>query len=346
MDFITDQSCRYLAKLHGSLADVPDYVKVASVDPADTAALNRNQFADPANREFPIDEAGHVFLSYGYLKAAGISRPDVETKILRAAELLGITADLARVGEVEFNVKSASAPEAEYAVSIDFTGHTKQAGVQHFYPVNSRQEVIDSSVQLCNDRSKFPIEVFVEGCKNIVKAASVHGCADREIPAVVREYGAERFVDYDHVQFQAARRTELTGDEIYAEISKSAAEDLDRSVDEYIELWRRADRQNGVDGKPGVKEAHLVFYSGTDKAAFDKAAEDWIVLGGAAVPKQALAKVPDQDLKKLFPADLAGQLTSLVKRAKSESSNMLHETCKSLAPAVQQSMLKLVLKHA
>src|SRR5882672_12914120 len=94
MDFITDQSCRYLALLHDSLADVPDYVKTASVDPADIATLNRNQFADPAAREFPIDEPGHVFLSYGYLKAAKVQRPDLEATVKRAAALLGVEKDL------------------------------------------------------------------------------------------------------------------------------------------------------------------------------------------------------------------------------------------------------------
>lgn len=350
MDFITDQSCRYLALLHDSLADVPDYVKAASVDPADIATLNRNQFADPAAREFPIDEPGHVFLSYGYLKAAKVSRPDLEAKVKRAAELFGILKDLDCVGEVEFakaaSTKAASTKETEYALSIDFTGHTKMAGVQTFYPVNSRIEVIDSARQVCNDRSKLPPEAFIEACQNLVKAAAVHGCETRELPETVWDFGAERFVDYNHVQFHAARRTELTGDDIYAEISKSAAEDLDRSVEEYVELWRRADRQNDIDGKPGVKDAHLIFFSGIDKAAFDKNTEDLVVLGGAAVPKQAIARVPDQELRKLFPAPLAEQLTSLVKRAKNDSGIMLHETCKSFTPAVQQHMLKLVLKHA
>lgn len=348
MDFATDQSGRYLLSF-SRLIDAPAFVKAATVDIEALASLTRNQFADTVVREFPIDEPGHVYLSYAYLKVAGIQRPDVEQKIKQAAALFNITDELAKIdvaiaGEV---TKSASTTASEFAVEIDFTGapeFMKSAG-HSFYPINTPSEIADSARRICEDRSKMPVEVFVEGCQNIVKAARAHALETRQIPNSVWEFGDDCFVDYDHVQFQAEKRAALTGDQMYIEISKSAAEDLDTPVENWVAAWRQADRQNDVEGRPGVKDAHRVFYSGVDKAAFDARLKDWLVLSGAAVPKSAVANIPPSSIAKHFPGSAVAGLTELVKRATVENGITIQTMCQALDPAVQRVLLTLALQQ-
>ena len=349
MDFSSDQSGRYLVAL-SRLIDAPEFVKAASVAPEDLASLDRHQFADPTSREFPIDEPGHVFLSYGYLKVAHIRNPLVEQRIKRAAGLFGITPELDKIdaaieGEIS---KTASVTSEEFALVIDFDGapeHMKAAG-SSFYPIGNPIDIEASARQICEDRRKMPTEVFIEGCQNIVKAARSHEFEQRQLPSAVWEFGDDYFVDYDHVQFQAEKRATTTQDDIYVHIAKSAAEDLDTPVTEWIAAWRQADRQNGIEGLPGVKDAYRVFYSGVDKRAFDARMSDWLVISGAAVPKQAVASIPANEISKNFPGQVATGLTDLVKRATVESGTMIQESCLKLEPAVQQVLLKLALRHA
>jgi len=346
MDFATDQSGRYLLSF-SRLVDAPAFVKAATIDAEALASLARNQFADTVAREFPIDDPGHVYLSYGYMKVAGIQRPDVEQRIKRAAALFNITDELAKIDEALAQTTKSASAASEFAVSIDFTGapeHMKSAGCS-FYPINTPSEITDSARRICEDRSKIPVEVFVEGCQNIVKAARAHALETRQIPSSVWEFGDDCFVDYDHVQFQAEKRAALTGDQLYVEISKSAAEDLDTPVENWVAAWRQADRQNGLEGRPGIKEAHRVFYSGVDKAAFDARLKDWLVLSGAAVPKSAVASIPPSSIAKHFPGSAVAGLTELVKRATVENGITIQTMCKELDPAVQRVLLTLALQQ-
>lgn len=348
MDFIKDQSGRHLVQL-SRLLDVPDFVKSAGVDLDETSTFQPHEFADPVNREFPLVTPGQVYLGLAYVKLAGIANPLLVTRLKRAATLHKIESDIAKLDEAIGGCQTKQASAPEFAVTIDFEGapeHMKVAGTKSFYPIHTPEAIETSARQICDDRRRMPLGLFVEGCQAIVKAARAHNLPTRLIPSAVWEYGDDYFVDYDHVSFQAEKRAATTQDDIYLEIAKSAAEDLDTPVGNWIDAWREADRQHGIEGRPGVKDAYLIFYSGVDKQAFDQKMSDWVVVGGAAVPKQALAAVPVTALQKTFPAAVATDLTDLVKRANSDTGTMLQETCQSLPAPIQKTLLSLVLHHA
>lgn len=349
MDFVKDNSGRHLLEL-SRLIEVPDFVKGAAVDSEDTDTLQPHEFADTVNREFPLVTPGQVYLGLAYMKLAGIDDPKVSQRLKRAASLHNIDAEVAKLEEALGGTqKQASAGAIEFAITIDFEGspeHMKSAGTNSFYPIHTAEAIETSARQICEDRRRMPIGLFIEGCQSIVKAARVHNVPTRLIPSAVWEYGDDYFVDYDHVAFQAEKRASVTQDDIYTEIAKAAAEDLDTPVSNWIDAWREADHQHGIEGTPGVKDAYRIFYSGVDKQAFDQKMSDWVVVGGAAVPKSALAAIPVEDLLKNFPANMAGELTNIVKRANSDTGTLVQETCQSLPDHIQKSLLGLVLRHA
>jgi len=347
MDFITDQSGRYLVQL-SRLLDVPDFVKSAAVDLDEVAGLQPHEFADSVNREFPIVDPGQVYLGLAYVKLAGIENPQLVTRLKRAAALHKIEGEIAKLDEV-LGAQTKQANTHDFAVTIDFEGapdHMKVAGIKNFYPIHTPEAIENSARQICADQSRIPMGLFIAGCQALVKAARTHAVPPRLIPSTVWEFGDDYFVDYDHVSFQAAKRASVTGDEIYREIAKSASEDLNTPIGDWIDAWREADHQHGIEGKPGVKDAYLVFYSGVDKQAFDQRMADWLVVGGAAVPKSALAAVPLDALRKNFPSAVAGDLTTLVKHATNDTGMKLQEVCQSLSEPVQKVLLSLVLRHA
>lgn len=347
MDFITDESGRHIKRIDSVIA-VPEFVKNCSVDPDATASLARTQFANPSQREFPIDEPGHVYLSYAYLKSAKIHAPNVETRIKRAAALFGIADELPKIDAAleAATVKSASAPaEPQFALTFldDSDGTEKQA---NYFPINSAEEVVDSAKSLCDHKHRVPLPLFVEASRNLVKAAADHGVGRREIPKLVWEYGEERLVDLEHVKFAAEQRQKHTGDDVYADLAKIANE-TDQPIDDVVDAWFKADVQNGVVYDHHTTDPYQIFYSGITKAAAEQYAAKLVLLGNSPVPFTVLAKLPEGAIKKAFPGPVATKALELVKSAATVTSGAeLDSVIATFDPAVQRVLLAMAVAQA
>jgi hypothetical protein len=328
MDYIRDQSGRHLLHL-ASLIEEPDYVKKSSLELDEIAQLSSHEFADPTRRELPIHTPGHTFISWGYCKSAGISNPDILQRIQKAGELHQIADDLKKIDEAfATQTKSASAaPAPRYAIYMDFeepestssNPHKRAGGVHGFYPINDDLQIEESARKLANDRSRIPIELFVEGCREIVKIASTKNVPKSALPPVVLSYGEERLADVEHVKIASARRVRLTGDPIYNDIALSFLEADEPDRDAYASLMKQADDQNALKYSKALEDPWSVFHSGKSASAHQREMDAWAVINDSAVPVSAVRSVPDSTFQKFFAKADADTLISFTKEAATRS---------------------------
>ena len=337
-----------------SLLDVPEFVKNSSVPEEGLPGLSPHQFADPVKREFPIHTAGHTYLSFAYCKSAGVNG-EILSKVKMAAQKFGIAAELAKV-ETAFEgaEKQASAPQAKYAVYMDFGPAKpesenvleKRGGVAAFYPINTEEQVKSAALKLAMQREKIPLELFVDGCRNVVKQAKVLKIARAMLPRIVDDYGTERIPQFDFLVQQAASRGKLTGDGVYMDIVKSAAaNDEHHSMDEYLELWKQADDQNGVTYTKSVWDPYRIFNSGITVEANEEDLEKYALVGNAAIPVEVLAKVSDEKIAKFFTKELGVKMKDLVKQAAANTGSVVTDWIRDTFSAGEQRALLKILTN-
>lgn len=351
MDYITDRSNRHLLHIN-NLIQAPAYVKQASVDADEAAKLPAHVFADTARREFPLDSAGHTYLSYAYCKSAGVTDAAILAKIKSAtARFPELAADLDEFDRAFAASVKRAGSEPRHAIYVDF-GTAKSAstnpmeklgGVHGFYPINNPVEISDAATKMANESHKLPLSLFVQGCKALVKAASEHPLNSR-LPAMVERYGVERLPDLEFVKQQAVHRQRLTGDNVYLEIAESIGQDPDRAQADWAELWIDADAHNGVKYAKSALDPYVILNSGIAKAAFDREVNKWTLVHGATVPVDALTAISEDSLTANFPAKEAAAVRATLAKSASLSGPDLAAELQALPAPVQQTLLKLVLR--
>lgn len=355
MDFVTDRSGRHLVRIN-EIMEVPEYVKQSSVDERQLPELADHQFADPKAREFPIDSPGHIFLSYGYCKSAGLQNQAILTRIEQAGQKMGVYEDLKRLDEaINQRTKEASAdsePEpTKYAVYLDFGKGDpesvdpifKEGGVQGFYRIETLSDIEDSAVKLANFRQSLPLSVFVDGAQAIVKAAKEQGVSMQYIPRIIQDYGRDAMTNWGTVEHEAAKRKEATGDERYLEVAKTACYNHEeRSGKDFAELWEELDRQNKVAYDHWLRDPYIIFLSGPEREKRAEELENWCLLFGTAVPKREIASFPMERLQSNFPKESAEQLTKIVKQASNAPGREVSQQLQELPDGVQRGFLRLL----
>lgn len=346
MDFISDASGRYLARLL-TLTEPPDFVKASSILPEDVAGLHSHQFADAGKREFPIDTPGHVWASYGFCLSADVDRPDLLGRIKSAAEKFGIAKEIETI-DVAFAglEKQAAAPEVkQYAVHIDLgaEGRNGKTGVQGFYPISTEDEVVKSASVLVEHRGKIPLECFAEGARSILKRANDLGVAFRRLPQAVVTYGTVRLPDFDFLKYAADQRVKITNDNIYREIVATAEHGVEgKNWEDFVEMWKQADDLNGVLYTKSVWDPYRIFNTGVPEEHAEAELEKWASIAGAAVPVDEIAKFPVKNASKFFPRDIAAKVIELVKQAANAPGSVVTELAEQLDESIQRQFLKLL----
>lgn len=327
-----------------SLIEVPNYVKSAAVDAEGLATVPDHLFADEARREFPIDTAGHTYLSHAYCLSAGAGDKYIRASIKQAmTRFPEIAADVRALEEKITSAEMGEDKSGAYAVYVDFGGTpdgVKTAGVKGFYPVNTPDQILESAQKLGNDFHNIPRALFVEGCQAICKAASAQGIETR-LPRAVVQYGIEREPDFEFVKQQAANRAERTGDQVYIEIAASMEQDP-ADVNKWAELWSDADSQHGIKYAKHTLDPYLILHSGTPKAVVERELDQWALVKGAAVPVAALKALKEASVQAVLPEAEAEKVTTLLKSAAVSSGSTLTNALAELQAGTQTALLKLV----
>jgi hypothetical protein len=338
MDFVTDSSGRHILQL-SAIDEVPEFVKNASVAAEDLSSLPNSAFADTLKREFPIDTAGHTWLSYGYIKSAGIQDATLITKVKRAAELHGIADKLEKIDAWASSFSKQAAAPRQYAVQIDFGNK-----VRNFYPINNQDEILNSAVKLGKDQSGLPLELFAEGCRNLVKAAREHQVPMNHVPRSVVEYGTERVPVPELVQSMAEMRKQATGDDTYTAIAEAVASGAEqRASHEWAELWLNADRLNGLDKVANEIDPFQLFNSGGTIEDFERELDSWAVIAGAPVPVTKVASADATAVRKYFAGSTAERLLDIVKQAATSTGASISEAFEAFSPEVAKMFVRRVL---
>ncbi len=357
MDYLNDSSVRYLHRLN-NLLTVPDYVKAASVSPEDHVKLANFCFADAANKEYPIHTKGATYLSHYYYQVTRQDNSQLAARIKQAAFKHGILADLevldnALKKETPMNKAASTGPR--YAVYVDFGSPDPKAdkpwrrngGIQGFYPCNNSTEIEDSSVKLANDFRKLPLPTFVEGSRNLIKAASETATDTAGLPRVIRFYGEERVPDFDRIEEFAEKRASATGNSVYRDIAAAAKADQGRPLDDYVQLWEEADTMLKVACSEGEPDAYRIFYSGMTKQAHLDILSSLVTIADVPVPLDAVRNINEQLPSRYFAKEAATRLVNVIKMSKALSGpdlgNLVQQT---INEAEQKAFLNLVVRHA
>jgi hypothetical protein len=328
-----------LNRLNDLMPELPEYVKQASVDEEEIAKLPGHLFADTAAREFPLDNPGHVFLSYAYIKSSGVNKPEISRKVKRAATLFKLERDLETLDTLFGPRKEASAREVETAITLDADGKLLQ-----FYPVNTVMEVEDSIQKIGCEKHRLPLILWVEGCRGICKAAKTLGMADSQIPQSIRDYGTERVVDTEHVKWAAEQRVKLTGDGVYRDIAELIENGDEGDMQKYAEIFYQNDLQHDVRYGGGIEDPWQIIYSGTTKEAADRYLDEYFMLADTPVPVSEFAQLSKTALEKKFAKAQGNDLIELVKVASEKGGAWLEKEFASKDSALQRELLSLLVE--
>lgn len=354
-DFISDESRRHLLRIDDSLT-APDFVKEAAVDAEAVEPLPRWQFALPDQRRFPIDNPGHVWLSYAYVKSAGIQDAALVERLKTAAASFKIEDSLKAIDEAfaPKTIKEASAPR--FAVTVDFGPGDEKAedpmvkagGTRGFYPINDRLQVEESGRQLQNDCFRIPEELYLDGCRSLVKAASEHN--GTRLPSLVQFYGEDHLPDLPRLQALAVKSQEMTKDASYADLLKRVEVAFDAfdvpALQKCADAWLAKDREHfGPQNLLKMETVLSAFQTGPLVRSVEETLAKWASVGGAMLPKVEIAAIDDDTLAARFTKAAADKLRPIVKAAQ-EKSQEVQGLINDLDVSLQKDLARLVLHGA
>ena len=253
MDIIQDKSRRVLIKI-AEKHSLPDYVKKASAFTIKEAEkYSDNLFADPHNREYPIDGKANTWLSAAYYheskdvtKSAALNNNIYDT-IKIAAEAYGVLADVLRL-EKDIVKKAAAIAETECAF-VDNNG-------VHHYPIDCADDVKLASIHFANNRYKLDSEHRSLTGKFIMKKAEQYNVPVEQ--HVHREAGYA-LPDIPKLEAEINFRIDLTKDAETKELLNGikglipVMDCSENELDKVASMLTELDKLNGLDQEYGKR---------------------------------------------------------------------------------------------
>jgi hypothetical protein len=354
-DYTTDQNPRSIHFVQDQ-GITPEYIKSAAVPTKESVqGMPDTVFADPGKRLLPVHTKEATFFSAAYFFGSGDSDPSVATRIEKAAAAFGITSDIVNVRNAfVFETKQASA--VPYALEVEMS---KEAGVHSFYPLLTRDNVVDSASQMSRDyhEGRLPLELYRDAAVNTVKSAHELGIEDRELPKTVVQLGTPRTPDFQYAasRVSLSKSAGLINEEalpVYLDILQ-AAESEYNSISDFTEKdaamtkWAEAmldlDRACGIAKyNEIVVDPYSALFSGTSYADIDKAASETLFINDAAVPLAALQAIPSKDVHARFTKD---ESASILDWQKSASAYDINRELGLQSEAFHDELLRLAVKY-
>lgn len=325
MDFITDNNPQNINYVKSLLGDLPSYVKQATY--TEKPRVARGSFANSVDKELPMNDAEHTFMSYAYIKAANSGKKIQEKdqgfldKLKQAAQMHGNSADLEKIdkvildAETEIITKQAS---ENFALIINVS--EKSEDLKYYYPIGNRENLEKSARDLQQDERKMPLEAFRTAANNIVKKAKDLKVPETSLPQKILRTGADREFNLKIANFAAKQRSKRYGEDagaIYYDIVKTASQDK-QNLDNYINLFLDMDRINKVAYDKNMLNPYEAFYSGVQNSEIEKAAEAHVLINQAPVPLKDFNKLASKVVEASFNEKETKLLNPIVKAAEEE----------------------------
>lgn len=289
VDQFSDPAFGTLFRQVARMPALETFVKHASVEQDDVAALPDTAFAWPSERKFPIHTPEHAALSYAYSKVAS-QLPEAVTANLHAAlEAYGVPEDTFSQTEV----KVANLDE-DYLVPE-----------HHLFLVQSAGQVKVAQDRLVREMSKLDLASRATACANLVKKADHFGVELR--PEVLQLAGlvvsSTKFAQ-EWLEARAARMT--PENKLFKEAYLTLAQGMGTMPPETSDrrgLLKVAAAIAELDEKSGLDRHYDRKLPDALRTVFNttKVAGASVDLGGTFVPLAKLAQLPAS-----FWADLGG----------------------------------------
>lgn len=321
----------------------PEYVKSASTSTSDVDSLPGTAFAYPSKRVLPINTAGNVWNSYLYFRSYPEQFSKVATYLEQsfnlAAASFGIEDDLKHIDTTILGIEKEASASDQPKFALTF----EKEGTEHnYFPINDIFEIEESAREVINQSHKIPIEWQKSACEAIVEAAKEY--EDVLLPDRVIRLGEKRLPDFEFAEKIASTRRWVIQDEEYLnivkDIVKSASEDSEDNLDNYINLWLDVDRLNDVKYSHGVLSPYDAFYSGMTEDEFTKLANDNAVIHDVLVPMDNFRNLSKDKIARNFTNETADKIIGLTKES---SASTVTEGLRSLSTSTQKEILKLLL---
>ena len=290
----------------------PAYVKSASFPEDEPPASRHSFYADAVSRELPCNSREETWASARYFakhasdKAYRATRADIEYNLQKAAQVFGISEDVARVMTHSVEVKTAS--DDDYGWVRD--GERK-------YPMFDPEGVKLAAEYFEDNKFKYPFPMRNEIAKNILRKAAEFGVS---VPDGIRKTAGHGVARRDNVVNELLIRAELCTDtdtglalaKMAEHIAEGGEETLAGSTEKIAELVEDTDiieNWRGRYGKDLMAPEDFLFDMDVKQA--EAVVNDVIELNGDALSLSKLAELPDE----LFDGVLGDGFAESVKEA-------------------------------
>lgn len=273
----------------------PTYVKSAGF-PEEAPPASRHAFyADAVAEELPCNSRAETWASARYFaKHAGDEayrgiRADVEYNLQKAAELFGISEDVAKVLTHTEEVKTAS--DSDY-------GWVRPG--ERKYPMFDAHGVKLAAGYFEDNKFKYPFPMRNEIAKSILRKAAEFGV---EVPDGIRKTAGHGVARPDNVINELTIRAELCHDpdtglalaKMAEHIAENGAEALNGSTEKIAELVEDTDVIENWRGRYGKDmSAPEDFLFDMDVKQAEAIVNDVVEVGGDALSLSKLAQLPDE----------------------------------------------------
>ena len=355
LDHVTDNNPAFLFWADSVGDGLPDFVKAASITPAEECAnLHSCFFADINNRRNPIHTKAATVLSAAWMLHNG-ETGDNFRRLKDAACFHGVDHI---VDELEHSNTLSHAKEASTLVAaLELPVRAGEEAVG-FYPIGTAHDIAESASAISKDRANgsLPLELYKKACVALVERAEKLGMPMGEICRGVRRDGEAKAPDTRWFAEQVGMRkkaaavwnadTQAEADRIAA---GAGAEEFSIDDPKYFDRFNKwaeellaLDRRSGVSYHGTIEDPFSAMFSGVPMGDLRKAAASTLDILGAKVPLDALKAVPETALSHHLPATVAETVRGWRKQA---SARDIAGELSALSEDHREVLLELMVAH-
>jgi hypothetical protein len=252
-DQSTDYSNKELYQLL-RVAELPEYVKTASVDDYDTLqGLPKEAFADEDRRIYPLNSAARTYVSNAYFisKKADIEKlygdgyvRQLENKIKEAAEIFQIEEDINSYSN-EFTKQASSDYPETHLGNFELAG----MGAMDLYPVKTAADLRENMDHIVNNIHNYPFEWRTKLAENSVKVAGELGVD--EVPDLLLKYAGYFYPDFAGLKTEVWRRSTKLKQAEHKEMYEKISADIE-NISSSEEVMKLAETLAHIENMEGL----------------------------------------------------------------------------------------------
>lgn len=298
-----------------SLYEPPEFVKDASsTEIAGDDQLPARAYADPVGRHYPIHTKAATWVSAAYYFDDDVPVPSVETRLLQAARLHGIAAD---VEELRHRVKEAMATPQVQPEDCALTYEDADGTVRGVYPLRNALEVQKAAEYLQQHAAVLPYDDRLTFARSVLQRASEHGAPlnTEQQTFLAKQAGHGHCAAADVADFLLGRAALLASRQLDGahELHKLATVCLQQpelcrtpgALTKLASIIHQMDSECGLKDLEGLEPPEDVFFAVTPKVASELLETHCQSATGKVYRTADFAKLSLSEIQESFGDDIA-----------------------------------------